>query len=304
MNSRNSPILVLGGTGHYGTYIVKNLLSKGQTVRVFTRNAEKARNIVGNEVEFVEGDITSESSLRKTVEGTKAIIITLSAFTSKLIRKLYLIEHDCILNVFEIAKEQGVSRIVYISSYETREEIITKYNLEIGRIKQNIETALAKSNFNWTVLGSPPSMKIFFVMLRGNTMMVPGGGPPALPTVSPVDVGEIVSQTVMRENLSNKRFRMTSPDALSFQEAAKRISVITGKEIKIRKIPLLPFKIASIITRPFNPFPRYLLQSVKLLNNFPQDIVNQVSEDHNLLIDTFQYAPTTLEMEIRRRMNI
>ena len=135
-------------------------------------------------------------------------------------------------------------------------------------------------------------------------MMVPGGGPPALPTVSPVDVGEIVSQTVMRENLSNKRFRMTSPDALSFQEAAKRISVITGKEIKIRKIPLLPFKIASIITRPFNPFPRYLLQSVKLLNNFPQDIVNQVSEDHNLLIDTFQYAPTTLEMEIRRRMNI
>jgi uncharacterized protein YbjT (DUF2867 family) len=147
-------------------------------------------------------------------------------------------------------------------------------------------------------------MEIFFAMIRGDTMTVPGGGPPALPTVSPADVGEIAAQAVLRDDLRGQRIRMTGPEALSFPEAAKRISTATGKDIKFRRIPLLPLKIVSLITWPINPYLRHLLASARLMNNFPQDVAAQVPQDHQWLVNTFSYTPTTLEMEARKRIQI
>jgi uncharacterized protein YbjT (DUF2867 family) len=303
-NMENKPILVLGGTGHYGKHIVRSLLEKGEPVRVLSRNAVKARKILGDGVEIIEGDITSRESVVESLNGVRAIVISVSAFTPKLIRKLKLIERDSVLMVLEEAQKAGVSRVVYISVYEIREDLLRELNIQLGIawIKLEIEAALAKSDFNWTVLGVAPSMEIFFAMTRGDTMMVPGGGPPALPTVSPVDVGEITAQTVLRGDLKGKRFRVTGPEAISFPEAAKRISNVTGKTIKFRKIPLFPLKIASVLIWPFNPFLRHLLEFIKLMNNFPQDVVAKVPEDHQLLVKTFSYTPTTFEMEVRRRI--
>ncbi|AKI97673.1 SDR family oxidoreductase [Kosmotoga pacifica] len=305
-NTGNKPILVLGGTGHYGRYIVRSLLEKGEPVRVLSRNAANARKILGDGPKIIEGDITSRESVVESLNGVKAVVISVSAFTPKLIRKLKLIERDSVLMVMEEAQKAGVSRLVYISVYDIREDLLRKLNIQFGsaQIKLEIEAALAKSEFNWTVLGAAPSMEIFFAMIRGDTMTVPGGGPPALPTVSPVDLGEIAAQTVLRYDLGGKRFRVTGPEALSFPEAAKRISDVTGKTIRFRKIPLLPLKIVSVLVWPFNPYLRYLLGFVKLMNNFPQDIAAQIPVDHQLLVETFDYTPTTLEMEARRRIEL
>lgn len=301
--NENRPILVLGGTGHYGRHIVRSLLAKGEPVRVLSRNGTNAREILGDGPEIIEGDITSRESVVESLNGAKAVVISVSAFAWKTIRRLELVERDAVLMVLEEAQKADVSRVVYISVYDVREDLLRKLNiqLESARIKLEIEAALAKSDLNWTVLGAAPSMEMFFAMIRGDTMMVPGGGPPALPTVSPVDVGEIAAQTVLRDDLRGKRFRMTGPEALSFPEAAKRISDVTGKAIKFRRIPLLPLKIASALVWPFNPYLRHLLGFVKLMNNFPRDVAAKVPEAHQLLVETFCYTPTTLEMEAHRR---
>ena len=299
----NPPILVLGGTGHYGRNIVRSLLEKGQPVRVLSRNAADARRVLGDGAEIVQGDITSRESVIEALKGVRAVVVSVSAFSPKLIRRLRLIERDSVLVVLDEAQKAGVSRVVYVSVYDVKKDLLARLNvdLETAKIKGEIEAALARSDFNWTVLGAPPSMEIVFAMIRGDTMMVPGGGPPALPTVSSVDVGEIAAQTVLKNDLHGKRIRMVGPEAISFPEAAKRISAATGRSIGFRKIPLLPLKIASIVTWPINPFLRHLYEHVKLMNNFPQDLVDRVPQDHRWLVDTFDYTPTTLEMEARRR---
>jgi len=295
-------ILVLGGTGHYGRHIVQSLLAKGQSVRALSRNAANARKVLGDEAEIVEGDITSRESVTEALEGVKAVTIAVAAFTPKLIRKLKLIEQDSVLMALDEARKAGVSRVVYISVYDIREDWLRELKIDFvsARIKHVVETHLAQSGFNWTVLGAPPTREIFFRMIRGETMIVPGGGPPALPTVSPADVGEIAAQTVLRDDLQGRRIRMTGPEAISFPEAARRISAATGKEIKFHKIPLLPLRIASIVTRPVNPYLRHLLASVMLMNHFPQDVAAQVPQDHQWLVNTFDYTPTTLEMEAQK----
>lgn len=291
----NKSILVLGGTGHYGSHIVRSILAKGEFVRVLSRNSQKARDILGNKPKIIEGDITSRASVKESLKETKAVIISVSAMSRKLVRKIRLIERDSVLMVLEEAEKAGISRIVYISVYDLRENVIDEYNLLQGKIKIEVEEKLKKSDFNWTVIGAPPTSEIFFSMIRGSTMAVPGGGPPALPTVSPVDLGEIVAQTVVRTDLARKRFRITGPQAFSFIEAAELISKVTGKKIKFIKIPLLPLRIVSIVSWPFNPYLWHLYRFVKLLNNFPQDIVTKVPEDHQKLRDTFIFNPTSLE---------
>jgi uncharacterized protein YbjT (DUF2867 family) len=269
-----------------------------------SRNGANARKILGDKVEIVEGDITSKRSVVETLERVRAVVISVSAFTPGLIRKLKLIERDSVLMVLEEAQNVDISRIVYLSGYELYPGIIEELDLEFGRIKLEIEAALAKSAFNWTVLGEAPSMEVFFAMIRGGRMIVPGGGPPALPTVSPVDTGEIAAQTVLRDDLGNRRIRVTGPEAISFPEAARRISTATGKQLEFRKIHLFPLRVASLVTRPFNPYLWHLVGSARLMNRFPQDLAAQVPQDHRWLVDTFAYTPTTLEIEARRRFVI
>ena len=299
MNSSNKSILVLGGTGHYGQNIVKSLVDLNQPVKVLSRNPLKAKEILNSEVHIIKGDITRSEDLELALEDTKAIIISISAFHRKTIKKLHKIEKIAVLDVLHHAELIGINRIVYISVYDIFKEFVDKFSIPQALIKQEIEEYLGKSNFNWTVLGAAPSIEIFFSMIRGSTMIVPGGGPPALPTISPIDFGEICAQAVLRNDLAGKRFRLTGPHAYSFPEVAEKISNLTGKNIKFRKIPLFPLKMISVVTRPFNPYLSHLIKFIYLLNNFPQTLVDEVRIDHGVLTQVFDYNPKTLEYHIK-----
>jgi len=312
-DTERKPIIVLGGTGHYGRYIVRNLLARGALVRVLSRSASNARKLLGESPEIVEGDIVSKTSISQALDGVRAVVISVSAFSPKSIRSMRMIERDAVLQVIAQAERMGVARVIYVSIYDIRLDMPGGFDFalrkEIAQIKLDVEQALTYSNFNWTVLGAPPSMEMFFRMIRGSSMMVPGGGPPALPCISPVDMGEIAAQAVERRDLSGLRFRMAGPDAVSFEQAAQRISRVVGRQIRYRKIPMVLPKIVHAVTRPFTSvsdlalFVYSMTGFVQLLNRFPQDLVDAAPADHQRLLDTFDYTRTTLEMEAQRRVD-
>ena len=292
----NKSILVLGGTGHYGRHIVKSLVELGESVKVVTRNPAKAKTLLGEKPIIVKGDITNDDSLLYLLEGCKGIVISVSGFSRKTIRQIKKIERDSVLTILDKAKTLDIKRVVFISIYDYNEELINELKIPQAKIKQDVEQYLKDSDFNWTVFGASPSMQIFFSMIRGKTMTVPGGGPPTIPSISPIDLGKICAQAVIRDDLSQRRFRLTGPEALFFPIAAERISKIVGYKIKFRKIPLLPIKLASILSRPFTPYLWYLSKFILLLNKFPQAFADEVPKDHAILRSVFDYQPTTLEM--------
>jgi uncharacterized protein YbjT (DUF2867 family) len=275
----NQPILVLGGTGHYGRRIVENLVARGEPVRVLSRNARAARRVLGRET-------------------------AVSAMSPKTAKMRMRIERDAVLQVMDRASQVGCSRVVYLSGYDVREEFVSAMGvpLEFARPMLDVQAALSASSLNWTVLGCAASMELFFALIRGSTMIVPGGGPPALPTISAHDVGKIAAQAVMRRDLSGYHLRLAGPKAFSFPEAARRISQVWGKPIRFRAIPLLPLRIVSALTRPFSPYLHLLFCAVNLMNHFPQELAAQVPRDHRLLRELFDYVPTTLETEAEHRL--
>jgi len=296
--------LILGGTGHYGKWIVRSLIKRNQKVRLLTRDKNKAQEIFSKNkemIEFVEGDITSPTIISNAFNGVSTIIIAISAFNRRSIRNMKAIERDAVLRVFDEAKDRDINRIIYISVFDKPARDV---NLPSGRIKYEIEETLEHSEFNYTILGAPPSMEIFFEMIRKGKMIVPGGGPPALPTIAPIDLGEITAEAVLRTKGLEKRYKLAGPEVLSFKEAAERISVYLGKEIPFQKIPLFPIRIFAFIMRflnPLFPYPSQLLQFILLLNKFPPNAAKTAFNAFKVLQDTFHYEPTTLEMLTKMR---
>lgn len=252
--------------------------------------------MVGAGPEVIQGDLVERETVKLILKDVERIVICISA--GKQIRHMRRIKRDAVLMLLE---EAAISldtrrRVVYLCGYDIRREVIRDF--EPGRIMLEVQEALAKSDFNWTVLGLAPSMEIFFATIHGETMVFPGdGGPAAFPTVSKRDVGTIVAQAALRDDLARQRFRVCGAQVLSFPEAAQRISAVTGRPLQFRAIPLGPLRLAAFLVQPIHPYFHFIITAATMLNRFPQDLVADVPADHCRLMEMFDYEPQTLEME-------
>jgi uncharacterized protein YbjT (DUF2867 family) len=303
--SDKQPVLVLGGTGHYGVEIVKTLEGMGEGVRVLSRNKESAVSALGQGVQVMEGDITNRESVQRAVEGARAIVVAVSAIAPKTIRRIERIEVDSVLALFDTAAELGVSRVVYLSAYELDEDLVEDLKIEkLARIKRAVEAALKETSLDWTVLGCPPTMALYARFLRGDKLIAPGGLTKPMPTVSPSDVGHIAAQAVLRDDLGKQRFRMCSDRPMTADEAAEIIGKLLGKEVTVRRIPMGVFNVGTAILGLLNPFFRYIYMGVKVFNNFPSHLIENIPDDHRRLQETFSYPSRSLKEELAIQLGV
>ena len=302
------PILVLGGSGHLGRCVVRALLVRGAPVRVLSRRAGPTRELLGEQVDVVEAEIADVEAIRRCLDGVRGSVVAVSALSPGAIRRLREVERDAVLAFIAESERAGVARLVFHSVYDLDLDLAAELGLKIAGYKADIEEALRGSPLDWTVLGQPPSMEMFFAMIRGGrTMLVPGGGPPALPAIAPADTGAISAQAALRDDLGGQRFRMAGPEALSFPEAARRIGAVWGRDLRFRKIPLAGPIVARVLMTPLVPlsnkvaFAWTLIPYLRLLNRFPQELAEASAEDYRRLRQTFDYEPVTLEAMAEER---
>lgn len=295
----NAGVLVLGGTGHYGRHIVRRLAGYGASVAVLTRDPEAARELfagmptAGGSVAFIEGDITDPACAGTLAASWSRVVVALSGFAPRTIRRMREIEHDAVIRL--LTHLQDDARVVILSAYEPRAELIDRFGFEAGRVKRDLERAVSDRNVNWTILGAAFSMALFFRMIRGSRMVVPGGGRRRIPVIAAEDVGEVAAQAVLRDDLAGMRVRIPGPAAYSFPEAAATIASACATTVRHTAVPLLPLRIAAVVSRPLNPFLANLLPAIRLFNEFPADLTESVPRDHARLRVLFTFEPVTLQ---------
>ncbi|MEU9101349.1 condensation domain-containing protein [Streptomyces sp. NPDC048361] len=78
--SREGTVLVTGGTGGVGAFVLRELAAQGRPVLALAR-PESAHLVGGEGVEVIEGDLGDLDSLRAAVEGADAVIHAACTFT-------------------------------------------------------------------------------------------------------------------------------------------------------------------------------------------------------------------------------
>lgn len=117
----NTKVLVTGGTGFLGAYILQELVLQGFSVRAIRRRPQTPFYIPENilsKVEWIDGDILDVVSLQEAMQGMDAVIHSAAkvSFDPRDKSTLYKINIEGTANVVNAAVSTGVQRFVHISS--------------------------------------------------------------------------------------------------------------------------------------------------------------------------------------------
>ena len=70
-------VAIFGGTGFVGSHIIDNLLSEGHKPKLLVRSESIYKVPSVGECELVIGDVNDKPAVKKTIEGTDAVIYTI-----------------------------------------------------------------------------------------------------------------------------------------------------------------------------------------------------------------------------------
>ena len=114
-------VLVTGGTGFIGAYIIKELIENGYSVRAIRRSNKCPFFIspyILNKVEWVNGDVRDVISLNEAMHGVDEIIHSAAviSFFKKERSLMYNVNVDGTANIVNLALENKIKKLVHISS--------------------------------------------------------------------------------------------------------------------------------------------------------------------------------------------
>ena len=161
------------------------------------------------------------------------------------------IEQDAVIRLFQEMVSREVHRLVYLSVFELRMELLQQLglNMQASHVKLAVENALFRSNLNWTVLGCPPMMDMFFTFMNEGKldpkikMVLPEPGMPGQPMYF-----------VIPKKASNP------------EEAKKFVGFITSPAIQAKEIVMR-----------FNWYPG--IDGSQLKGSIPQDVFDKIYGD-------------------------
>lgn len=114
--------LVTGANGHLGNNVVRTLLNKGQRVRATVRNTHNTIPFTDLDCELVYADLLDRDSLLKALTGVDTLYQVAAVFRQWAVNPAQEIIQPAVIgtqNILHAAAEQGVKKVIYVSSVAT-----------------------------------------------------------------------------------------------------------------------------------------------------------------------------------------
>lgn len=113
-------ILVTGGTGFLGSYLIRYLLAKGASVRALKRSDSRFDLLLGMEskVEWVDTDITDIVGLEAAFQGVHQVYhcAALVSFHPRDVARMMQVNVEGTANIVNLCLEYSVEKLVFVSS--------------------------------------------------------------------------------------------------------------------------------------------------------------------------------------------
>jgi len=229
--NNSKTILVIGATGNQGGAVIKSLLKTDFKIRGLTRSikSNKAKLLVGQGIELIEGDLDDFESLKKAMKDCYGVYSVQNFMTSGVKKE---IEQG--KNVAVIAKENGIQHFVYssVGGAERNSGIPhfdSKREIEKEIISLEIPFTIIRPTFFYENLSKMSSLMV--------SMLKKALGDKKLQMICVEDIGKWVALAFQNPlEYLNKEIEIAG-DELNSQEIIKAFSTAQNKKIRTFWLP-------------------------------------------------------------------
>ncbi|AHX08601.1 complex I NDUFA9 subunit family protein [Ehrlichia chaffeensis] len=236
-------VVMFGGSGFIGRYLVKCFAENGYVIRIVTRYPEKAKQLklCGNlgQVEVISGNVANSEEVIEHIRDCNIVINLLGVLYSAKKSTFYDIHAKAAENIAKAAKRCKVKLMIHFSAMgitETQKSDYAKSKL----IGEN----LVKSAFPDAVIIRPnlvfgPEDKFFnkFAQLSMIFPFLPviGGGRAVFQPIYVDDLAKFVF-SIVENSITDKLYNVCGPCTYSFKELLSFILNVTNRKSKLINI--------------------------------------------------------------------
>jgi uncharacterized protein YbjT (DUF2867 family) len=201
-------VLVAGATGKTGRLIAQDLAANGFRVRALVRDTGKAKEVLGENVEFAVGDVRDRSSIDTALKGVRYVVSAIGATRNDPANAPEFVDFGGTRNLAEAAAAAKVRQIVIVSSSGAtqNDNILNKLfnNVLIWKLKG--EEAVRGSGVAYTVI-RPGGL---IDEAAGKSHIILAQGDKATGTVSRADVAVACREALRIPAARNRTFELFS----------------------------------------------------------------------------------------------
>jgi uncharacterized protein YbjT (DUF2867 family) len=255
-------IVILGGTGFVGSYLVPRLAADGHRLTLLSRNREAHRTMaVLPDVTIRSADVYDDAALRAQLEGVDAVINLIGILNPHGRHTFQRVYVDLTKRLIDACKTTGVSRLHQMSSLKAGQGLS-----QYLKTRGEVETLVKASPLNWTIY--QPSVIFgdgdglvtrFAALLRKMPVLPLARATSKLAPTYAGDVAEAIARCVADGKLATRRsFELYGPEVLTLGEIVRAIRDAAGLRTAILPLPdslgRLQAQVAGLLPgKPFSP---------------------------------------------------
>ncbi|ERI94999.1 NmrA family protein [Clostridiales bacterium oral taxon 876 str. F0540] len=212
-------ILVTGFTGNVGSFVGKYLKEEGINYKAAVRNVKKAKEIYGENNDYVEFDFEKASTFDKALDDVDKVFLMRPPAVSD--AKRY------VKPFIEKAKEKGIKQIVFLSLMGIEHNPIPPhYKIEKFIVESGIPYTFLRPSFFMQNLDTTHR----FDIKENNNLFIPAGKSKSS-FIDTRDIGEAAAKVLVEDGHLNKAYTLTGAEALDYYEVAEIFSKTLGRKV-------------------------------------------------------------------------
>ena len=217
--------LVTGATGNVGSLVTERLIARGVRLRLFVRDAAKARARYGENVDIRTGDLSDAASLSLALTGVDVFFLVNSGNELAALDEL----------AADAGTAAGVKRLVKLSSYDAREQ-----NVGTGVWHAAGEAAIRARGVPFVFVqpsGFMSNALYWAKSIKADGVLRSATGEGRIPFIHPADIADVAVEAMIRPKLDGQSLAITGPEALTYAQMGATIGAAIGKEVRFDDMP-------------------------------------------------------------------
>jgi uncharacterized protein YbjT (DUF2867 family) len=220
-------ILVTGATGVAGSEVVRAIRERDERVRVFVRDPQKAREVLGDAVELAVGDFADPHSVRAALEGVDDLVLSCADDPRRVAWET---------SAIDAAAAAGVRRVVKLSAVGAAPGSPVAFwdwhdRVERHLIASAVPGVILRSSFYMTnVLAAAEQV-------AGEGRLYAPAAAARIAMIDPRDVGAAAAAVLSTPGHDGRTYVLTGPEAITYAQIAAALSAATGRAVEFIDVP-------------------------------------------------------------------